>query len=200
MIAIKVHIAEGVDELAVFQPANLRHHHGEEGVGGNVEGHAEEDVGAALVKLAGEFAVGNVELKEGVARAKGHLGEVAHIPGRYDEAAAVGVALDFFNYVPDLVVRGAICARPATPLVAVNGAEVAFGVCPFVPDFYAVLFEISNVGIALKKPEELVDDALKVQLLRSHHRKAFGEVKAHLVAEYGAGAGTGAVALLDAGI
>src|SRR5262249_21870488 len=51
---------------------------GEQGVGGDVEGDAEEHVGGALVELAGEPPAGHVELGEGVAggRAAGarHLG------------------------------------------------------------------------------------------------------------------------------
>ena len=53
VVAVEVGIAEGVDEFAGREAAYLRHHHGEQGVAGDVEGYAEEDVGAALVELAG---------------------------------------------------------------------------------------------------------------------------------------------------
>ena len=53
VVAVEVGIAEGVDEFAGREVAHLRHHHGEQGVAGDVEGYAEEDVGAALVELAG---------------------------------------------------------------------------------------------------------------------------------------------------
>ena len=54
----------------------LGHHVGEQRVAGDVERNAEEHVGAALVQLAGELAVGDVELEESVARRQGHLWNV----------------------------------------------------------------------------------------------------------------------------
>ena len=66
-------IAEGVDELTGRVARHLGHHLRQQGVGGDVERHAEKDVGAALVELSGEAAVGDVELKEAVARRQGHL-------------------------------------------------------------------------------------------------------------------------------
>ncbi len=56
MVEIEVRVAEGVDELAGLQPGHLRHHHGEQRVGRDVERHAEENVGRALVELAGQPA------------------------------------------------------------------------------------------------------------------------------------------------
>ena len=53
VVAVEVSVAEGVDEFAGREAAHLRHHHGEQGVAGDVEGYAEEDVGTALVELAG---------------------------------------------------------------------------------------------------------------------------------------------------
>src|SRR5688572_12242692 len=55
MVLVEVQVAEGVDEFAGGKIANLRHHHGEERIGGDVEGNAEEQVGAALIKLAAEL-------------------------------------------------------------------------------------------------------------------------------------------------
>src|SRR5437870_4706398 len=54
VIEIQVRIAEGEDELAGLETGDLRHHQREERVRGDVEGYAEEEVGAALVHLAGE--------------------------------------------------------------------------------------------------------------------------------------------------
>ncbi len=42
-----------VDELARPQPGRLGHHGGQQGVEGDVERHAQEDIGRALVELAG---------------------------------------------------------------------------------------------------------------------------------------------------
>jgi hypothetical protein len=53
VVGIQVAVAAGPHEFAGLQVADLRHHQREQGVGGDVERHAEEDVGAALVELAG---------------------------------------------------------------------------------------------------------------------------------------------------
>jgi hypothetical protein len=58
------------------QVALLRDHVREQRVAGDVERHAQEDVGAALVQLAGQLAVGDVELEEGVAGRQRHLRDV----------------------------------------------------------------------------------------------------------------------------
>ena len=68
MVAVQMGIAERMDKLTGFQFAHLRHHHGQQCVAGDVERYAKEDIGATLVKLAGQFAVGNVKLKQRVAR------------------------------------------------------------------------------------------------------------------------------------
>jgi hypothetical protein len=88
----------------------LRHHVGQQRVGGDIEGHAEEDVGAALVQLAGQLAVGDIELEEGVAGRQLHLRHVGHVPGRDDHAARVRVVPDLVQHLADLV---DVARRPA---------------------------------------------------------------------------------------
>ena len=66
MVAVDVAITSGPDEIAEFQIALLRHHHRQQRVAGDVEGHAEEDVCASLIQLAGQFALGHIELKKRV--------------------------------------------------------------------------------------------------------------------------------------
>ena len=51
VILVDVCIAKGVHELARLQAAHLRHHHRQQRIAGNVEGHAQENVGRALVEL-----------------------------------------------------------------------------------------------------------------------------------------------------
>ena len=52
MVRVDMRVAERMDEIAGFQAAHLRDHHGEQSVRSYVEWHAEEDIGGALVKLA----------------------------------------------------------------------------------------------------------------------------------------------------
>ena len=60
-------VAESMDEVADLQPAFARDEMGQQGVTGDVERHAEEEVGRALIELAGEPAIDDVELKQAVA-------------------------------------------------------------------------------------------------------------------------------------
>src|SRR4051812_29354839 len=82
--------------------------------------------------------------------------------------------------------------------MAIDRAEVAAVVGPFVPDADAVVVEIFDVGVAGQEPEQLVHDRLHVQLLGGDKRKALAEIEAHLMAEHRHRAGAGAVALLGA--
>src|SRR5690606_31373263 len=67
MVGVKMHVAEAVDEIPDAEPRHLRHHMGEQRVGGDVERHAQKGVGGTLVELAAELAIGDVELEQAVA-------------------------------------------------------------------------------------------------------------------------------------
>ena len=64
VVQVDMRIACRVDEVARLKSADLRHHHAEQGVRGDVERHAKERVGAPLVELQGELAVCHIELEE----------------------------------------------------------------------------------------------------------------------------------------
>jgi hypothetical protein len=87
VVGIQVGIAQGVDEIAHFQPADLGHHMGQQRIAGDVERHAQEDVAAALVQLAAELAIGNIELEQAVAGHQRHLLQLGHVPGTDDQPA-----------------------------------------------------------------------------------------------------------------
>ena len=198
MVLVEVGVAQGVDEVAGGEIADLGHHHRQQRVGGDVEGDAEEGVGAALVELAGEPPLGHPELEQGMAGGEGHGVEIRHVPGADDVPPRVGVLPDRLDDARDLVDRAAVPGRPGAPLRAVDRPEVALGVRPLVPDGHAVLVERADVGVAGEEPEQLVDDRAEVQLLGGQQREALGEVEAHLVAEDRERAGAGAVGLRGA--
>ena len=198
VIVIEVAVAARPDEVSDLEARLLRHHVREQRVARDVEGHAEEDVAGALVELAGEPAVGHVELEKAVAGRKRHLVHEARIPGAHDHAAAVGIGPELLHQVLDLVDVAAVGCGPAAPLDAVDGAEVAVLVGPLVPDRHAVVVQVLDVGAALKEPEQFVNDRAKVKLLRRDKRKAFRQIEAHLVAEDGSRAGACAVGLVRA--
>ena len=62
-------------------------------------------------------------------------------------------------------------------MLAVDRAEIAALVGPFVPNAHAVLVEILDVGVAGQEPEQLVDDRFQVQLLGGEQREAVSESK-----------------------
>ena len=125
VVEVEVGVAEGVHEVARLEVADLGHHHRQHRVGGDVERHAEEDVARSLVELAGEPAVGDVELEQRVARRQRHRLEVTDVPRADDVAAAVGVGADLLDDGGDLVHRPAVRGRPGPPLVPVDRAELA---------------------------------------------------------------------------
>src|SRR5271166_47379 len=72
MIEVQMAIAARPDEFSELESALLRDHMSEQGIGCNIEWHAEQRVGAALVQLAGQSAAGHIELEQDVARQQGH--------------------------------------------------------------------------------------------------------------------------------
>src|SRR5690606_40226459 len=56
MIAVEMGIAQRMDEIADLEPGDLRDHMRQQSIGGDVERHAEERVGRALIELAAQFA------------------------------------------------------------------------------------------------------------------------------------------------
>ena len=103
-------------------------------VAGDVEGDAEEDVGAALVHLQREAAARDIGLEHEVAGRQRHAADIARIPGRDDLPPRARIALDRLDQAGDLVDLAAVAGLPAPPLLAVDRAELAGLVGPFVPD------------------------------------------------------------------
>jgi len=143
--------------------------------------------------LAGQLAVGYIELEQAVARRQGHAVHIAGVPGRNDVTAGVGIVFQTVYQLADLVDQAAVRRFPATPLFAVDRAEITVLVGPFVPDSNPVFLQVGNVGIALEEPQQFVNDGFQVQFLCRDHREAFGKVEAHLPAKDGTRAGAGAV-------
>ena len=149
---------------------------------------------AALVELARQPPVGDVELEQRVARRKRHAVDLGDVPCADDQPARVRIALDLVHDLRDLVDMPAVGRRPATPLASVYGTQIAVGVGPFVPDRHAVLAQVGDVRIAAQEPQQLVDDRPQVQPLGRQHGEALAQVEAHLVAERADRARTGPVA------
>src|ERR1051325_4323005 len=184
MIRVEMRVAEGVDEFAGTKIADLRDHHRQERIRGDVERNAEKDVRAALVHLAGQPPVGDVELEQRVARLQRHLVEIADVPRADDEPARVGLAPDLRDHVRDLIDVPPIRRRPRAPLIAVHRPELAVRIRPFIPDRDLVLVEKTDVRLPGEKPQQLVDDRAQMHLLRRQQRKPALELEAQLMPEH----------------
>jgi hypothetical protein len=193
VVQVEVAVAAGPDEVADVEVALLREHVREQRVAGDVERHAQEQVGAALIELAGEPATRDIKLEETVTRRQAHGIDLADIPCADKHATAIGIGSYQMNQIRDLVDGPAAGCAPVPPLGAVNRPEVAVGVGPLVPDVYPVVREVLDVGVPSEKPQKLVDDALEKQTLGGSDRKALSQVEPHLAAEHAQGAGSGPV-------
>ena len=174
-------VAKGVNEIPDFQAADLRHHMSEQRVAGDIKWHAEENIGAALIELTGEFTVRDVKLEKTMTRRQSHLVNIGGVPCRDNMSARIRIGFDGLDKLIDLVNHSAIGPFPAPPLLAVDGAEIAVLIRPLIPDADFVLLEIFDVRIACEEPNQLMDDGFLMQLLGRDHRKALREIKTHLI-------------------
>ncbi len=197
MVGVDMGVAQRVDEIARLQPRDLRHHLQQQGVRGDVERDAQEDVGAPLVELQAQPARRHVELEEGVAGRQVHVLQVGHVPGADDDAPRIGIVADGLDRLANLVDKAAVVVGPRAPLVAVDMPQVAVGIGPLVPDADAVLLEILHIGIPAQEPEQFVDNRLEVELLGRQQREAVVQTEAHLVPEDAGRARSRPVFLMD---
>ena len=196
MVQVEMSVARGMDELAGLQAAHLCHHHAQQGVRGNVERHAQEGVGTSLVKLKAEPTLRDVELEDGMAGWESHLVHLGHVPCRYNHAAGIGIVTDLVEHHLNLVDGAAVVVGPRPPLVPVDGTQLAVLVGPLIPYTHAVLLQVAHIRVALQEPQQFVDDALQVELLRGEQGETFAQVVAALRTEDGECARARAVSLL----
>src|SRR6478672_1396766 len=114
---------------------------------------------------------------------KRHLVDIGGIPRGDDQPSREWVFRDLLKQPSDLVDRAAVGLGPGAPLPAVDRAELALLIRPFIPYRDAVFLEIGDVGVPFEEPQKLVDDRLQMQLLRRNKREALRKVEAHLVPE-----------------
>lgn len=196
VIGVDVSIAEGMDVFARLQSGDLCHHHEQQGIRSDVERHAEENVAAALIELQTEFAISHIKLEKRVARRQSHVWHLSHIPCAHYDATAVGGVLYLVDGLGYLVDMPALIIGPRAPLIAIDMAQIAVFVGPFVPNAHSVFLQIVHIGVALQEPEQLIYYRLQVHLLGGEQRKTVGKIEAHLVAKHAFGARACAVALL----
>src|ERR1700730_5668954 len=95
--------AAGPYEVSDTKIGLLRDQVRQQSVRRDVEGHAQKDIGAALVELARELTRGHIELEKRVARRQLHAGELADVPRRDDQPPRVRVLDDLRDDLGELV-------------------------------------------------------------------------------------------------
>src|SRR6185312_7200692 len=171
-IAVQVAVAARPDELAGLEIALLREHVGEQRVAGDIERHAEEDIGAALIELTGEPAVRHVELKERMAGHEVHLLELPDVPGTDQDAAGIRIAAKLLERHADLIDAASVGRQPRAPLLAVDRPQLAALIGPLIPDADTLVMKPGDVGVPPQEPEQLADDRAQVDPLRRHQRES----------------------------
>ena len=115
-------VPKRVNELIRDKVANLSDHHGEKRVGGNIERHSEENISTALIHLTRKFSVGDIKLKKSVARRKGHAVQFSRVKGNDEQSSRVGIGLNLFNHLRNLVDFLSFGVLPSAPLLTVDWA------------------------------------------------------------------------------
>jgi len=165
-------------ELANVEIALLGNHVSEQGIGGDVKGYAQKQIGAALVELAGEFAVVDVELKQAMTWGQCHTawrtlscgpmdssGSSAGFQAGNNQTAGIGFLANLIDQVADLVNHsGRLDTCQLPPLFAVYGAPNHVIQSPFIPDVDLAFGQPVVVSGALQEPQQLLDDAAQVNL------------------------------------
>ena len=129
---------------------------------------------------------------------------IAIVPAAYGIAAVEKMLDDFDTLVLmkvkpllddliDLMNRPPVRRPPVAPLRDVDAAEVTLFIRPLVPDAHAVFVQPLHVRVAPEKPQQLVEDRFRVQLLGGQEREAVLQREACLCAEDGVSPRPGAI-------
>ncbi len=100
------------------------------------------------------------------------------------------------QHLTDLVDGAAVRRGPAAPLLAIDRTQLAVFGGPVIPDGDVVLPQITDIGLAREKPEQLMNNRTQMQFLGGQQRKALRQIETHLITEEPIGPRTGAVVLV----
>ncbi len=142
VIRVKMQVAKRVDEFARLQAADLR----EPSARAMRSWRCLKGTPEKYPRCAGKAGSSTRRRSHKTGTRRGTAGKaIAPISpgfqGGDDEPAAVGILFDLRDHVINLVDAAAVGGAPVRPLRAIDAAEVAVGVRPFVPDGHAVRVE-----------------------------------------------------------
>src|SRR5690606_8133240 len=91
MIIINMNIAKTVDIISHFQFANLRYHHQQKGITGNIKRYSQKNIGTSLVQLKRKFSLGNIKLEHRMTGRQSHVWNFGDIPCGNDQSAGIRI-------------------------------------------------------------------------------------------------------------
>lgn len=206
VIVVDVYVATRPYKFPHFHTKLLRHHVHQEGVACDIERHTQKHVRTALVQLAAQGVVGNIELKERVAWHQCHLIQFRYVPSTDNDASTVRIVLQVIHNALNLIdaftaLKGSIPLVherwPRPPLGSIHRPQVALAIRPFVPDMIVAVKKVLNIGLALQKPQELRNNQAEWNKLGCYQGESFLEIKPHLMAKDAAGARSGSVGFFN---
>lgn len=198
MVKVDMHITKRMYKIAGCQAADVGHHHGQEGVGGDIERDTEEHICRTLIELATQFPIGHIKLEQAMAGCQCHVSDIANIPGGDDHPAAVGIGADGLHHLADLIDGLAIGSGPTAPLMAIHRAQVPVFIRPLIPDPDAMVLQVLHICISFEEPKQFVDNGFDVEFFGGQHGESLLQIHPHLVPECADRSGTGPIVLLNA--
>lgn len=186
---VNVRIAGDVDKLGGAHPHNMRNHHRQKGVAGNVKGHPQTHITTPLVHLAGEqetlvrvvlWGLRNVKLGKHVTWREGHQGQIPRIPRTHHDPPIKGIPaegiddlLQLVHALPRIIrMHVPVLGPKVPPLKSINGTQVALLTMPQatplqklsapirIPNVDVTGCEVLGVGVPANEPQEFLQDAL----------------------------------------
>ena len=203
VVGVDVTVSPSPNEFTHIEVTLLGDHVREKRVARDVKRHPQKDVGAALIELATQttFAAGrgagcDIKLKKSMTRHERHLGQIGHVPSAHDHASRVGIGLQCFHEIGNLIDVLSIGRGPTSPLHPIHGPQISIFLGPFVPDGDPALLKPQVAARTTQEPQQLLNDRSQVDFLGGHQGKPLVQIKAHLVAKNTARARTSAVFLV----
>src|SRR3989338_9790274 len=171
VIAIQMHIAECLYEFPNIITAYVRQHMRQKSITGDIKRHPKKKIRTALVELAGKSALSivigsrSIELKETMTRRQFHLRYFGHVPRTHKMATRIGITLKTLKEHRYLIMKRTVFSFPPSPLFPIDRTQISILIRPLIPNFYVIFLQIFDVRLSLQKPQELMHDRPRIELL-----------------------------------
>ena len=191
-------ISECVYKITWLVPRHMGQHLQKKRVARDVGWHTQKHVSRSLVKLQVQLPTQNADLPYCMTGWERHYVNFSRVPSRNDQTAAVWCFTDGIDQPNNLVDAAAMvkCAPirfgtglkncgEIAPLPTVNRAKIAVFIGPFIPNGNTVFFQLADIGVTGKEPEQFVDNGFQMKFLGGDQRKSVGHRVTRLQTETG---------------